>query len=193
MTTTLRDKINAKLPELKKLLFADEPAPEPEKKVEAAKATLVDGTEIEVTPAVEVGATVTVTGPDGNQLPAPDGDHELQDGTVIKVAGGVITEVMPVAEAKKEQPAPASPVDMAQLMAAVDQRIEAAVAKVSEKFKADDATTRKVIGEILTVVQEMAEVPAEPAIKEKRDPFSSEKPATDWVSKLAKAQSTINN
>lgn len=190
MTTTLRNKIHAKLPELKKLLFADEPAPEPKKKVEAAKATLVDGTEIEVTPAVEVGATVTVTGPEGEQLPAPDGEHELQDGTVIKVAGGVITEVMAIEADKKHEPAP---VDMTQLMAAVDQRIEAAVAKVSEKFKADDATTRKVIGEILTVVQEMAEVPAEPAIKEKRNPFSSEKPATDWVSKLAKAQSTINN
>lgn len=192
MTTTLRDKINAKLPELKKLLFADEPAPKPEKKVEAAKDKLVDGTEIEVTPAVEVGATVTVTGPEGEQLPAPDGEHELQDGTVIKVAGGVITEVMAIEGDKKQEPA-AAPVDMTQLMAAVDKRIESAVAKVSEKFKADDATTRKVIGEILTVVQEMAEVPAEPAIKEKRNPFSSEKPATDWVSKLAKAQSTINN
>lgn len=192
MTTTLRDKINAKLPELKKLLFADEHAA-PETKVEAAKATLVDGTEVEVTPAVEVGATVTVTGPDGNQLPAPDGDHELQDGTVIKVDGGVIIEVMPVAEAKKKQPAQAEPVDMAQLMAAVDERIAAAVKQVTEKFSANQAVTKKVMGEVLTVVQEMAEVPAEPAIKEKRNPFSSEKPATDWVSKLAKAQSTINN
>lgn len=189
MTTTLRDKINAKLPELKKLLFADEPAPEP-KEVKAAKATLIDGTEVEVMPAVEVGATVTVTGPEGEQLPAPDGDHELQDGTVIKVAGGVIIEVMPVAESKKQEPAP---VDMAQLMAAVDERIAAAVKQVTEKFSADQAVTKKVMGEVLTVVQEMAEVPAEPAIKEKRNPFSSEKPETDWVSKLAKAQSTINN
>lgn len=193
MTTTLRDKINAKLPELKKLLFADEPAPEPEKKVEAAKATLVDGTEVEVTPAVEVGATVTVTGPDGNQLPAPDGDHELQDGTVIKVAGGVITEVMPVAEAKKEQPAPASPVDMAQLMAAVDQRIEAAVTKVAEKFKADDATTRKVIGEILTVVQEMAEVPAAEPVKLRNNPFAKAEHSLDWASKLSETIKTLNN
>lgn len=191
MTTTLRDKINAKLPELKKLLFAEEPAPAPEpKKVEAAKATLIDGTEIEVTPAVEVGATVTVTGPDGEQLPAPDGDHELQDGTVIKVAGGVIIEVMPVDESKKQEPAP---VDMAQLMAAVDERIAAAVKQVTEKFSADQAVTKKVMGEVLTVVQEMAEVPAAEPVKPRYNPFAKTEPSLDWASKLSATIKTLNN
>ena len=189
MTTTLRDKINAKLPELKKLLFAEEPAPEP-KEVKAAKATLIDGTEVEVMPAVEVGATVTVTGPDGEQLPAPDGDHELQDGAVIKVAGGVIIEVMPVAESKKQEPAP---VDMAQLMAAVDERIAAAVKQVTEKFSADQAVTKQVMGEVLTVVQEMAEVPAAEPVKPRYNQFAKAEPSLDWASKLSATIKTLNN
>ena len=192
MDTTLRDKIKAKLPELKKLLFADEPAA-PETKVEAAKATLVDGTEVEVTPAVEVGATVTVTGPDGNQLPAPDGDHELQDGTVIKVAGGVITEVMAIEADKKQEPAQSAPVDMAQLMAAVDERIAAAVKQVTEKFSADQAVTKKVMGEVLTVVQEMAEVPAAEPAKPRNNPFAKDEPSLDWALKLSETIKTLNN
>jgi len=49
--------------------------------------TLKDGTAVEIS-ALEVGGTVTV---DGN--PAPDGQHELEDGTVIEVLDGVIASV----------------------------------------------------------------------------------------------------
>lgn len=38
------------------------------------------------------------------KLPAPDGEHQLEDGTVVVVSGGLVAEVIP-AEAKEEAPA----------------------------------------------------------------------------------------
>jgi hypothetical protein len=55
--------------------------------------TLADGTPIMVEPAVEVGGAVTVS-VDGEIVPAPDGSHELADGTVIRTVGGIIEEVI---------------------------------------------------------------------------------------------------
>jgi len=47
---------------------------------------------------------------DGNQSPAPDNDYTLEDGTVLKVSGGKITEVVAVdtamADAPVDTPAP---------------------------------------------------------------------------------------
>jgi hypothetical protein len=75
---------------------------------------LADGTEIEVSGEVAPGSVVTIQG-----VPAPAGEHVLEDGTKIEVAeGGVITEV--------EVPEPAEPavdeeMKKKQLMSAVQK------------------------------------------------------------------------
>jgi hypothetical protein len=89
-----------------------EPAPAPKPQVFGYK--LADGTEIEVSGEVAPGSVVTIQG-----VPAPAGEHVLEDGTKIEVAeGGVITEV--------EAPEPAAPVvdeemKKKQLMSAVQK------------------------------------------------------------------------
>lgn len=55
-------------------------------------ATLMDGTAIKIEPALEVGASVQVTTPEGD-MPAPDGTHEVSDGTLVTTEGGLITEI----------------------------------------------------------------------------------------------------
>jgi hypothetical protein len=58
------------------------------------KAKLADGTEVEVT-ELAVGGIVTIEG-----VPAPIGEHTLEDGTVITVGdNGAITAIVPVEEA----------------------------------------------------------------------------------------------
>lgn len=88
---TAKEKISA----LKKLLFGDhEPAPAPAPLPEEMPGTaykLADGTEVMVD-KLEVGGKVTV----GDQ-PAPDGEHTLEDGTVLATSAGLITEVRKVA------------------------------------------------------------------------------------------------
>jgi hypothetical protein len=69
--------------------------------------SLADGTIVEANPAFEVGAQLSVVGEDGAMVPAPEGQHTLEDGVVVKVdAAGVITEIMeaePVEAAKEEE------------------------------------------------------------------------------------------
>jgi len=61
-------------------------------------ATLVDGTVVKVEgDSLVEGAKVVVVTPDA-ELPAPDGVHELKDGTKIETKDGMITMVMEVME-----------------------------------------------------------------------------------------------
>jgi predicted nuclease with TOPRIM domain len=61
--------------------------------VKMMQATLKDGTIVEVT-ALEIGGIVTIEG-----VPAPVGQHELSDGTIIVLGeNGAIMEIMPMTE-----------------------------------------------------------------------------------------------
>ena len=57
-------------------------------------ATLADGTAVKVEPAVEEGASVVVVTADGEEVPAPDGEHALADGKVIVTADGIIIQII---------------------------------------------------------------------------------------------------
>jgi len=103
-----------------KKLFEDEA---PAAVVELEKVFLADGvTEIKGNIATGEAVTIVV---DGAEAPAPDGEHELQDGTKIKIEAGVITEV----EAKEE---PEMPLPMSE--EAVMTAIQTAVATQSAEF-----------------------------------------------------------
>lgn len=62
-------------------------------------AKLIDGTEISVSgDSLVQGAKVVVKTAEG-EIPAPDGTHELSDGTKVRTVGGVIEQIDEVAEA----------------------------------------------------------------------------------------------
>ncbi len=58
-----------------------------EVKSEAKILELKDGTKVEV-----LGEAVSVIGKDGNKTPAPDGTHELKDGSKVTTKGGKIVK-----------------------------------------------------------------------------------------------------
>ena len=64
---------------------------------------LSDGTEIKYPGELAVGTSVIVVTPEG-ELPAPDGEHTLEDGTIIKTEGGNITEIMAVQTKPEDMP-----------------------------------------------------------------------------------------
>jgi hypothetical protein len=74
------------------------PAAEMAAPVEIKEVTLKDGTTVSIE-----GDNVFVVAADGAKTPAPDGEHELADGTKVKTSGGKVvkTEVAP-AEAPQE-------------------------------------------------------------------------------------------
>jgi len=86
------------LEQIKSLLFADEVVSTPEDVVtEFAEGVLADGTIVKFD-KLEVGGLISVV-TEGGEIPAPVGEHELEDGTIIVVAEpGVIAEVKMVEE-----------------------------------------------------------------------------------------------
>lgn len=77
-------------------------------------AVLADGTEVQVEPSIEEGAEVYVIDAEGNSVAAPDGEHQLEDGSVIVTEGGVIIQIVEapvVDEGEQEEMAKDTPSD----------------------------------------------------------------------------------
>ncbi len=76
--------------------------------VEAKEVTLKDGTKV-----VIEGDAVSVVGADGAKTAAPDGEHELADGTKVTVKDGKLVPAVavetPAAPAEHVEPAHAAP------------------------------------------------------------------------------------
>jgi hypothetical protein len=56
-------------------------------------AKLVDGTIVQWEGELAEGTAIMVVAEDGNTIPAPDGVHELEDGTKITVVSGMVTSI----------------------------------------------------------------------------------------------------
>ena len=105
---------------------------EEKQEVKMAEATLDSGQVIS-TEAEQwaVGVPVFVINEEGEQIPLPDGEYKLEDGTVFTVAEGMVATWEMPAEA------PAAEEELSQEVLTkevVSQMIEAAVAKVTENF-----------------------------------------------------------
>ena len=75
---------------------------EEKQEVKFAVATLDSGQEIQTdAEAFAVGVSVFVVNDEGEQIPLPDGEYTLQDGSMLVVAEGAVTEVKE-AEAEAE-------------------------------------------------------------------------------------------
>jgi hypothetical protein len=89
-------KLNAKdaIERIRKMLFTDgsHHTNQTNDPVTGTSYTLKDGTSIKVMGALEPGVQVLIAAANGDQ-PAPDGELELSDGTLINITGGLITEV----------------------------------------------------------------------------------------------------
>jgi len=56
-------------------------------------AVLKDGTKVKVDGELVIGSQVLVVDAEGNEVPAPDAEHTLEDGTLVTTLGGIITEI----------------------------------------------------------------------------------------------------
>ena len=125
---------------------APAPAPAPAPTPLAApvqEVPLADGTTILKydTPTLAVGSVVTIVTPDG-EIPAPVGEHTLQDGTVIKVE--VVDGVAKVTEMSAPEAPPAPVPAMPQMQQALDG-LTAQFAELKNQFdsvKAENGTLK---------------------------------------------------
>ena len=106
-------------------------------KVEMAEYSLADGTKVMIS-ALEIGGKVELA--DGT--PAPQGEHQLMDGTSIQVDElGIIIEIAsPKEDVIEEEPvAPAAPAQdttaMAEMFAAQKEELEKKIVELENKVK----------------------------------------------------------
>lgn len=164
-----------------------------EVKLESAK--LSDGIVIEYE-KLEPGFPVFIVDAEGNKVPAPAGEHVLEDGTTIELdEAGLIMEVSaaeeeaadaaeeaaadaPIVEvsgAAEEAVAEEAKVDVAMEEGKVEEKI---AEKIDEKMKAIFEAVEEVAKEVAVVKEEMA------AIKTKMEKFAKA-PAAAPISKVA--------
>jgi len=183
--------VGSKLPEIKKLLFS-------ETTEEAfVDAKLVDGTIVRVEPALEIGASVAVVSEDAETVPAPDGEHELESGEIVRTEGGVIVEILEpeveeeAGEDKEEEMASEETEEKfdsegfkADILSAVSELIETKIAE-SQFAKTEKVTDiEKAVGLITDIVEKMAATPKEEPSKKVSNPFNKGIDYNEMVEKM---------
>ena len=146
-------------------------------------AKLMDGTIVRYE-KLEVGMPLMVIDEAGNELPAPDGEHELEDGTKVKVEGGIIIEIE-----SKEEEMPEEEMPIEQPMAAVEtvskedfETLKSEVADLKTKFEefsktnetlsADNIAMKEIVKETFSIVEKLAAIPTEnPVSVRSNNPF----------------------
>ena len=140
-----------------KSVFADEP---PIAEAVFGEGTLVDGTIVKWEGELIEGTALIVVLPDG-EVAAPDGIHELADGTIIETAGGLVVNIQAMADVATE--------DNEFTTEMLNEMIEKAMAKYAEAFT---ATLEGIKSENNNLKTELA------AIKADKESFKSDFAAT---------------
>jgi hypothetical protein len=141
------------------------------------EAKLKDGTIVQYEGELNVGTKLNVIDAGGGVSPAPDGSHELEDGTLVTVEGGFVTDIKvpegePVVEVEVE--ATEVPVKMEDVQAA----IETALANVNkaevETLKTELAAQSALIKDMFAVIEKIAEQPDGTVEKPAKTSFSKQ-------------------
>ena len=108
-----------------KSVFADEEVVAEESTF--GEATLVDGTIVKWEGELAEGTALVVVMPEG-EVAAPDGIHEISDGTIIETAGGLVVNIQAMSEIATE--------DNEFTTEMLNEMVEKALAKYAEAFTA---------------------------------------------------------
>jgi hypothetical protein len=142
-----------------------------------ADYVLEDGTKISVDKC-EVGGAVTING-----NPAPDGEHKLQDGTILETKDGKIVEIQAPGEVSDDQGADVN-TDMSKFESQFTEingkfaSYEEKFAAYESRFKSAEETIGKqqqAIGQLLEVVEKLASTPVSEPAAPAQNAFTAQK------------------
>jgi len=165
------------------------------------EAKLADGTVVMWDGEIGEGTAIMVVSEDGNQMPAPDAVHELEDGTLVTTVGGLVTAI----EAKKEVEAK---VEMAEddTMAKHEERMKAMEDKMAEietkmnemfaayesKFASISESNTAKFAAINAIVEEIAAEPIVVAAKPTNSTFSKKERTMSTIERIAEFKKLSN-
>ena len=141
------------LEQIKSLLFADE-APEVQTNeviTDFAEGVLADGTIVKFD-KLEVGGMISVVTEEG-EIPAPVGEHELEDGTIVVVSEpGMIAEVKMI-EVEEDE----NEVEVVEEMAEEPINYDAKFAEISEAFNSKMTAIESKVDSLNEVTKKLIE------------------------------------
>ena len=168
-------------------------------KFESAK--LADGTEVMWDGELSEGTAIMVVAEDGNQMPAPDAAHELEDGTIVTTVGGLVTSIEPKKEVEVEVELAVEP-DMSKLeerIMACEAKMTAMETKMSEMFSAVESKFASInesnvskFEEISKIVEEIAAEPIVVAAKPTNSTFSKKERTMSTIERIAEFKKLQN-
>lgn len=148
---------------------------------------LKDGSKIDLS-NLEVGAEAKLVDESGNSSPAPDGEHELVDGTMITVVGGKVEGIeTPQAEAPTAEEVGAEmPMDMSKFneldgtienLKAENEALKAKISSIEGKFS-------QAINDLSDVVLGLASTPGASPIQAPKNSFSQVEKREDKIERF---------
>jgi preprotein translocase subunit YajC len=164
-------------------------------------AKLADGTEVMWDGELAEGTAIMVVAEDGNQMPAPDAAHELEDGTIVTTVGGLVTSIEPKSEVEVE-------VEMAEddTMAKHEERMKSIEDKMAEietkmnemfaayesKFASISESNTAKFAAINAIVEEIAAEPIVVAAKPTNSTFSKKERTMSTIERIAQFKKLQN-
>jgi len=98
-------------------------------------AKLEDGTEVMWDGEIAEGTAIMVVAEDGNQMPAPDATHVLEDGTKVTTVGGLVTMIEPKETEVEVEMADDNMKKMEERMASCESKMAEIESKMTEMFE----------------------------------------------------------
>lgn len=165
------------------------------------EAKLADGTVVMWDGELSEGTAIMVVAEDGNQMPAPDAAHELEDGTIVTTVGGLVTSIEPKKEVEVEVELAVAP-DMSKLeerLMACEEKMTAMETKMAEMFAAYESKFASIsennenkFEAISKIVEEIAAEPIVVAAKPSNSTFSKKAVAMTTVERIAEFKKLSN-
>jgi preprotein translocase subunit YajC len=142
-----------------------------------------------------------VVAEDGNQMPAPDAKHELEDGTIVTTVGGLVTSIEPKKEVEVEVELAEMP-DMKMMeerMASCESKMKEMETKMNEmfasyesKFAAITESNTAKFAAINAIVEEIAAEPIVVAAKPTNSTFSKKERTMSTIERIAEFKKLQN-
>ena len=165
------------------------------------KAKLSDGTVIMWEGELSEGTAIMVVGEDGNQMPAPDAKHELEDGTMVTTVGGLVTAIEPKKEVEVEVELAEMP-DMKMMeerMASCESKMKEMETKMAEMFSNYENKIEEMVKSnmgkfeaISKIVEEIASEPIVVVDSPKNSTFSKKERTMSTIERIAQFKKLQN-
>lgn len=165
------------------MLASEDEAPQMETSEESAPVTqlsfetydLKDGSKIDLS-GLEIGAEAMLVDESGNASPAPDGEHELVDGTMVTTVGGKVegietpqAEMEPIEDVVEEIPMGE---DKFQVIDGTIENLKAENEALKAKIASIEGKFSQAINDLSDVVLGLASTPSANPIQAPKNSFS---------------------